>query len=546
MKPGRIRSRAAELIDQLDGLPRPAYEQFIDYLNSGDTKNLPEENRLVLWNKLVDFVNKHRKLSEAKWAISSEEVDRIASVAEKLSPAAPFSLHQRLFTENTIYDFIEGDNYEMQWQKLEKRREEAIDEVASNGGIDAVLEFTKVVKMPSYVGIAFGHVAYQEADAYIFPNLISPENRSITQFVGGYILGRFRSMGWGWVDSVDLSGWTANQKGSFFSFLPFTTETWRRVTTHLKSDERFYWQETSVNPFEADVDLEFAIDQLIEYSRPYAAIRCFYKVIHEGGAINYRKVIKTLLDAVSSSEVPLSTDVYEITAIIKALQQDGTINKEELIPVEWAYLPLLKEHNSAAPMTLFYKLASDPNFFCEIIQLIFRSKKEENLPKETNKGLEKVASIAYELLSEWNIPPGHNENGEFDGELFTEWLNAVINECIKSGHLEIAMEMVGHVLIHAPADPDGLWIHRSIAKALNAKDAQDLRNGFHSELYNSRGVHWVDPSGKPERELAAKYRSQADLVENSGYFRLADTLRELASSYDREAERLLSRNEFGE
>ena len=104
--------------------------------------------------------------------------------------------------------------------------------------------------------------------------------------------------------------------------------------------------------------------------------------------------------------------------------------------------------------------------------------------------------------------------------------------------------MVGHVLIYVPPDPDGLWIHRSAANVLNAKDAQRLRAGFHTELYNSRGVHWIDPAGKPERELAEKYRSQAEAVENAGYQRLAGTLRELATAYEQDAQRNSSQNEF--
>jgi hypothetical protein len=95
-----------------------------------------------------------------------------------------------------------------------------------------------------------------------------------------------------------------------------------------------------------------------------------------------------------------------------------------------------------------------------------------------------------------------------------------------------------------PSDSDGLWITRSAAAALNEKDAGDMRDGFRTELYNSRGAHWVDPTGKPERELADKYRMQAEAVENAGYPRLATTLRELGASYHHEADSVVSRAHF--
>lgn len=67
-----------------------------------------------------------------------------------------------------------------------------------------------------------------------------------------------------------------------------------------------------------------------------------------------------------------------------------------------------------------------------------------------------------------------------------------------------------------------------------------MRNGFRTGTYNSRGVHWVDPTGKPERELAEQFRNKAEEIENAGFQRFAVTLRGLADDYDREAERIIN------
>ena len=98
---------------------------------------------------------------------------------------------------------------------------------------------------------------------------------------------------------------------------------------------------------------------------------------------------------------------------------------------------------------------------------------------------------------------------------------------------------MGKVLIHSPPDPNDLWIHEVIAEALNAKDADGMRDGFYVGIINSRGVHHVDPTGKPEKELAAKYRQQAEDVENAGYYQFAITLKSLADSYEDEAKRII-------
>jgi hypothetical protein len=110
--------------------------------------------------------------------------------------------------------------------------------------------------------------------------------------------------------------------------------------------------------------------------------------------------------------------------------------------------------------------------------------------------------------------------------------------------LDVALSTVGHVLIYAPPDPDGLWLHHAAATALNARDTGAIRDGFRTALFNARDAHFVDPTGQPERELATKYREQAEQLESRGYHRLANSLQELADSYMRDAERLASRDLF--
>ena len=84
-------------------------------------------------------------------------------------------------------------------------------------------------------------------------------------------------------------------------------------------------------------------------------------------------------------------------------------------------------------------------------------------------------------------------------------------------------------------------MHRGAASILNAKDADDLRRGYEIAIFNSRGVYFPDAEGRAEREFASIYRRKADEVELAGYHRLADTFREVAESYDRQAEQNPSR-----
>lgn len=536
-------SKLIDLTDRLGDLPLPAHEQLVAHLGSEALVSMPEAERVQLWNKLVGLVSTHRKFADAEWAMTPEQVDKLSAVAERLAPDAPAYRHRRLFDEQDSDLYEETGNYEEQRNRLEERRQGAVGEIFATGGMLSVLEFAGAVESSWRVGFAFGMVATSDADRAVLPTLLETENRSLAQFAGGFVWGRFRSGGWQWTDAIDTSEWTPAQIGQFLAYLPFTSDTWSRSTRLLGEDESPYWTRTNANPYDARTGLEVAIDRLVEHDRPRAAIRCLDKIRHDEQPLDSRQVVRTLLSALHSPETPQATDAHEITEVIKALQQDPSTNLDDLFRVEWAYLPLLDRHHGASAKLLEQRLADDPDFFCEVIRTVFRSKNEERAVEEPTEQQKNIATNAYRLLHQWRTPPGSQKDGTYNAGALVAWLEHVKAACAESGHLEIALTMVGRVLIYAPQDLDGLWLHRSVATALNAKDAKDMRDGFRTELFNSRGVHGFTAGGE-ERGLAAGYRRQADQAESAGFHRLANSLRELAASYERDAERESSRDPF--
>ena len=171
-----------------------------------------------------------------------------------------------------------------------------------------------------------------------------------------------QSQGWAWVDKINTIGWSQSQIGQFLAFLPFTGETWKRSNSLLREAEAEYWNKASVNPYQAECELQLAIDKLIEYGRPNAAIKCLHKILHDKKPLDQDRTVKALLSAVASTEPAYSLDVYDIVEIIKALQDDKTTNPDDLFRIEWSYLRLLDRHQGASPRLLEQRLASDPDF----------------------------------------------------------------------------------------------------------------------------------------------------------------------------------------
>jgi hypothetical protein len=536
---GEDLGRLKELVGKLDNLPKPSFDAVLEHLSSVAIIGLPENELLPIWTSLTQFVGKHRRYADAKWALDAEVVARIETTASRLSPTSPEGLYRRLFSNRDFDLYEERGNWQEQRKKLDERRQQAIQEILYASGLQGVIAFISAVESPYQVGWALGIVAAKEIDTALMPEHLGVGNINYQQFASGFVWSRYQNQGWQWVDGLDRTHWSLMQICQFLMYLPFKVDTWSRASDWLGDSEKLYWQKVPVNPYQSDSDPLSAIDKLLECSRPQAAIDCLNYRLHEKLPFDRKRTIRALLDAIPSKEPAHTMYTYHITELIKALQNDPETDQNDLFRVEWAYLTLLGRHGEAEPKLLEARLATQPDFFCEVIRLIFRSKNKEKQDEEPDEHKKALATNAWQLLHEWKRPPGLHEDGSFSAKDFEAWLEKVKDQCRESGHLEVAMIKVGEVLLYCPADPQGLWIVQAAASALNARDAKEMRSGFRTEVFNSRGVQWVDPTGKPERELAAQWRKKADAVENEGFARFAATLRGLSDSYDHEAERII-------
>jgi hypothetical protein len=511
--------KLTQLVDFLDNLTPPTFDTLLASLSSDNVLHTDEEERLPLWESLTAFVAKHRRFSYVDWALPEGLLLRIETVAMKLKPKDPSKSNRRLFSPK-VWDIF--DYNPEQEQKVNDKRKKFIANFLKDKGIKSIIEFAESVEFPVEVGISLGIIADNQSDSMILPSFLKSENMKLVSFAHGYVRSKYNTNGMEWVNSLDISSWDTSERALFLSCLPLTKEVLKCIDTWLGTEEIKYWQLVNIAYCQID-NIEKVIDKLIEYKRPLVAIRLisYLKYPHDN-----ERVIKALLAGLSSKELPEQMDSYHICQLIKKLQEDSSVDSDDLFKIEWAYLPLLEEDNDVRPKTLENRLAISPEFFCEVIRRIFRSTEEQESKKEPTEQERKIAENAYDLLRKWRTPPKSSD--------FSQWLAKVKEICTESGHLDIALEFVGKVLFYCQADENGLWIDEVIAQTLNADDADIMRNGFRVAVFNSRGVH--EANSEAEMELANGYKKKAEDVENAGYYNLATTMRDIAKSHEADAE----------
>lgn len=284
--------RLSTLIDHFDHLTKPAFDQLLQILSSPLISGLPEEERLSLWERLTRFTKKHRRLSDAKWALPDELISQLEAVAEKLAPTDPFNRHKLLFSDRDYDLYDEGDNWAEQQETLEKRRGEAISEIFRQHGIQGLIQFSESVSSPFLVGRALDVVDDLDIERSLLPHFLCSENSQHKTLASGFVWQRYHSKGWGWSDNVDKSDWTPEQVGQFLACLPFTKGTWKRASEWLGGQESEYWIRTGANAYEADGELAFAIEKLIEHGRPHAAINCLNTMLYAKQPIEANQCVR--------------------------------------------------------------------------------------------------------------------------------------------------------------------------------------------------------------------------------------------------------------
>ena len=165
-----------------------------------------------------------------------------------------------------------------------------------------VIKFAETVSSPGQVGHALGVVPSTTIDQTLLPSLLDTMDNKRKALVSGFIWRRNRTQGWKWCDEIDKSGWTLEQIGQFLACLPFTKEAWDRASKWLQTHETEYWTRTSANAYETDDDLAIAIEKLIGYGRPRAAIDCLGRMRHAKQPVDTDQCIRALLAVLSSSE----------------------------------------------------------------------------------------------------------------------------------------------------------------------------------------------------------------------------------------------------
>ena len=225
-------------------------------------------------------------------------------------------------------------------------------------------------------------------------------------------------------------------------------------------------------------------------------------------------------------------DPDAVRNLIELLQHTRNISIEAISDLELIYLSWLDEYSKVKPLALRYRLANEPMFFCELMRLYY---KKSNSETHEEKISEHMAKRLWQILHDFCVVPGTDWDGIYSENDFCQWVDYCKAWAKAEDREAIVQQTIGNGLSYARKHENGL-IDDFIMRELNKIENEEMRIGYRLGIFNQRGVRWIDPEGKPELQLAEKYKERAEIVESMGYAKYAETLRLISDGYIREAE----------
>ena len=525
------KEKQVELIDQLGNMNESVLNKYLACIE-GNVGKYFEDYSVSIWLKLKEQIV---RIKPTKGMPVYKQLNRVQTLIKALEPQDVRMRYQALYLGNRY--LFDKEDYAISWKKYEDEKMRAVKEIFAQFGVEETERFGVSVKNLNDVAGKLGQAL---------------EVEEVSQVIDAYSLKKVSKdfavcciKAFAFAKGADnlLDTSLCQQEEGFvleiIANIPFSMPL-LKVINKLLPDDIEYWKNACM-PYMCQEDepeeLKLILKNLITCKRYVTAVNLigksnFAKIMDADSIYNLLKLAGT-----EESIGHETLDNYFTKKIIGWLQNQESISLEARSDIEFIYLPLFDSYSDVQPRALRTRLSLNADYFCSMLEMCFRKRNDSNEDKEKKTELsEGVTERLYKILFPFSVTPGIDWNGVFEPEKFKQWMNSVRVWSEENDRYEVAMSTVGSGLSYAELDEEKLP-ETVIIEELNRPVNDDLRSGYFLGIINQRGVHYVDPEGKPELDLAEDYTNRANKAEAKGYIRYAGVLRKIADNYTKEAER---------
>jgi hypothetical protein len=499
-----------------------------------------------VWHALKEEAARHDYFSDAEWAMKPEERASIAEVVERHSPADPLVRDRQAF-DDWLPHVGKYQSGEGELIDPDDVRKEVLERVLGRDGVAGILRLARMVKLPNLIGPALRHTSISTSQMFeLLQGVLDPAApRELAFYVSAVGADKFGDQ---WKDAFAervlvhvhedsakahlLLGWSQDEV------------TWSLVDSLGTQVRDQYWAQTRLLPIRGTFEqLLFAIEQFRQRNRDIDVLSLVHTRLKDLPTDLIQDLLTKGVSQVALAAKRMGTMLpYYVSQALTELRARKDVQESEIAKIEYAYLPVLRFEKQ--PLTIMGLMARDPELFVDVLSHVFRGKNAAPEEVVTDE-MKARATASYDLLRMFETVPGLNGT-EVDPDALGEWVSEARSTAGAKDLIEICDTYIGHVLAHAPSDPnETFWPPSAVCKVIETTASVDLERGFRTECFNKRGVYGkaLNEGGGQERDLAERYQQWAD--DTHQYPRTSATLASVADGWRQQAAEEDTRAEQG-
>lgn len=512
------------------------------------------DDRLLLWRDLRRLLHRNRQIPDVDWALPESELSNIEEIYNLLTPANPVSQYAWLFDHGAGLPNPSGD-WDENARQLQALQRETAPELLSQYGADLIFAIADRIDGARTLGfeLGMGGIAEEDRDAILDRALKSSDTKY--QWLAD---GLIRANVYRVHDEIDRDfierlaakalqeGWGVTALKTILFTIPSDPWAWKLAQRSGPDVEKSYWKH--VDAFQlpkAGDEAVLGIERLANAGRAHTAVG-FAGHFMRGNKLPSALLIRILREA---AQTPLDEDAsgnavtmfqYHVAEILSALDKAEDVSRDELIGLEWAYLPVL-EYSRRPPKVIMQELARNHGLFVDMISAVFRPSEESGVvedPPADPERAQRLGTQAYRLLNLWSVVPGTQADGSIDATQLDEWVRAARKLAKERGRLDITDQKIGEILSASREGDDGIWPSLPVRDLIDhGVRSKHIDTGFELGKRNRRGITTRLPrdGGSLERSEATYFKRMSKLT-NVEWPHLSAILDRLAKSYEHDAE----------
>lgn len=533
---GLVPERWQTLIGALGQLQPASFEHVVTALEDCLDKQ-GAEDRFATWDALRKEVNRHRAFSGVDWAIGDERLRRIDALVAKFQPDDPLLVTTWLF-DDWMPDVEGNRDGDDPMAAIQAARMEALRGVIAAQGVQGLTKLAASVKLPLQMTEPLAQLALGEEDtASLVRQLLALDGEA--KFLASVVVAQgLASFGGSWVERVHRLQaelhLSAEETARLFLPLDDAKPSWDMVASFGAEVDDAYWRQKGAFGFRGTPEeLEYAVGRYRACGRTLAAIEATHRRLQDVSSATMLSLLEAAVPEINAIAGRGGAMLeYYVEHLFDELGKRPDVARDDLARMEFVYLPFF--HRRKQPLTLHRMLVESPEFFVSTICTVFKPASGE--APILSEQEQKLATAAYELLNGLDVLPGQIGDG-VDFATLQAWSDGVRQRAAQVDRSAITDSRIGHLLAHAPVDPeDRAWPHKAVRQLVEQLSSDKVEQAVRIERLNMRGVYSkaMGEGGQQERALAEQAKGWARAMPE--FPRTANMLSAIAEMWFKEGE----------